>query len=146
MLKPKKTNLALGRFLLLIPILCFGVLIYGNFPRAWKAFWLIKDSKGTLGTITRTYPKRIFDYQYTADGKIYAGRDDRNLASEQFRKLRVGDNTLVFFSSSHPSFSTFEVRKSRIQVMPYFCLLLLLETLFLVIFFKFKFLLRRKMT
>ena len=131
----KERLINLIRFIVLIPMIFIGTLIYSHAHRIWIDYWVSKDGQRVSAQVTEAYSKHFFDYRYTVDGKEYAGNDYRDWEDEQIHKLQVGEQTTVFISASHPWLSSLRSIRLAWVAFPFITLLLLLEAFLLVVIF-----------
>ena len=82
----------------------FCNLIYPN----WMQFWLHRDAIQSTAIITGTRQHGVVDYKYQAGGKDYTGSSQRNWEQEKYRNVGVGQESIVFYSTSHPWLSTLQ--------------------------------------
>src|SRR2546423_6583328 len=125
--------IGLVRFIVLIPMILFGNQIRFYLQSFWTDHWLRKDGTPTQAVITEVHPKRVFNYHYNVDGKRYLGTSSRAWEEEKAHPLRIGDETTVFFSGSHPWLSSMQTVRVAWVTFPLVVLLLLLEAFFLAI-------------
>ena len=118
---------SLLRFIVLIPMVGLGIPIGSYTHRAWTDYWLSKDAKQTTALIIQAHPKRVFDYKYAVDGKEYSGTSWRDWEDEKIHALRVGEQTTVLFSSSHPGLSSMQSSRTTWAGLPFLVLMLLME-------------------
>ena len=132
--EPTKDRLAsLARFIVLIPMVILGNLVRLYVQGVWADYWLSKDPKTVSALVTQTYPKQMFDYRYTVDGKEYTGTSKRDWEAEKVHALQVGETTPVLVSASHPWFSSLQTWRLRWLAFPFIVLVLLLEFFLLVV-------------
>ena len=85
-----------------------GVFILAELLSVWKNFWLYQDARQLTATIiTEGSKPGTFEYEYTVDGVRYlgSGQEGRGLPDQ----AHIGEQVLVFVSSSHSSLSSAEV-------------------------------------
>jgi len=104
-----------------------GIPICSFAQRVWTDYWLSKDGIPTTALVTRTHPKRVFDYKYAVDQKEYAGTSWMDWQDERIHALRIGEQTTVLFSSSHPWLSSMQTSRSTWAGIPFLVLMLLVE-------------------
>src|SRR5690242_833829 len=109
---------SLLRFIVLIPMVGLGIPICSYTHRVWTDYWLSKDAKQAAAVILQAHPKRVFDYKYTVDGKDYSGTSWRDWEDEKIHALKVGEQTAVLFSSSHPWLSSMQTSRASWAGLP----------------------------
>jgi hypothetical protein len=74
----------------------------------WTSYWLAKDAKQSVALITRGGAHGVVDYTYAADDHQYTGSSRRNWENEKYRNVFIGEQSIVYFSASHPWISSLE--------------------------------------
>ncbi len=70
----------------------------------WLNYWLIRDGQRAVAVITKPHwaGHDVFVYRYRVNQKTYTGQDYRSFQDPKYRNVMVGEETVVYFSSSHP--------------------------------------------
>ena len=111
------------------------VLIYFLFASGkafWVCYWLTRDAKQSTAVLTREHEHGVVSYRYTVNQHEYSGSSQRN-GDERYRNIQVGQESIVFFSVSHPWISSLETPFFPPKATPFFILALLFLTSWVVI-------------
>jgi len=96
-----------ARFAGLIIALALGDFLFLQARSAWTNYWLLTD--GRQGTAIVTHElwsgHNGVGYKYVVAEKEYSGRSGRN-SSEKYNHVQPGEESIVFFSASHPWLSS----------------------------------------
>ena len=84
--------------------LILGFLIYSSFSGYWMDFWVAEDSKQTTASIVTKKKHGVYGYQYQVAGNQYSGQGQGGINPD--RDAHVGGEWLVYYSQSHPWFSS----------------------------------------
>ena len=97
-----------SRFLAAIIALICGAWIFGYGSYAEAQYWLERDAKQSKAEVTRVLwtGHDTVAYRYTVDGKEYTGAGGRSYRDSRYAKAQAGDHSPVWYSASHPWFST----------------------------------------
>ena len=77
------------------------------FP-SWTHYWLTKDAAQTMAVVTEQHSHGVVDYKYSIGATKFTGRSQCNWEQEKYREVGVGQESIVFYSSSHPWLSSLE--------------------------------------
>ncbi|SPE54233.1 hypothetical protein SBV1_1770021 [Verrucomicrobia bacterium] len=124
-------NRTMVRLVTLIPTVLLGSLIFSFFHGAWVNFHLMQNAQQTKALITKEHAHGVVDYKYTVEGKEYDGKGQRNWDLGIYRNVTVGEESIVYFSTSHPWMSSLEMPRVLITAWPVLLIALGME-LFLV--------------
>jgi hypothetical protein len=86
----------------LVYFLAVGIKVF------WTSYWLAKDAKQSSALITKERSYRVVDYSYSVDDRQYTGSSRRNWENEKYRNVFTGEQSIVYFSASHPWISSLE--------------------------------------
>jgi hypothetical protein len=86
----------------------YGVLLYGGLRAFWESYWLTKDSQPGVAIILAERQHGLVDYKYKVGQQEYTGRSHRNWKQEKYRNVGVGEQSVVYISTSHPWISSLE--------------------------------------
>jgi hypothetical protein len=70
----------------------------------WLNYWLIRDGQQGVAVITKAHwaGHGVFTYRYSVDQKTYTGQDYRSYQNPRYANVMAGEETVVYFSLSHP--------------------------------------------
>lgn len=84
-------------------------LIFYAGPRHFRdSYFLTKDAKEATAVLTEQRQHGVFRYKYSVAGHEYSGASQRNWEQEKYRNVEVGNESVVFYSASHPWISSLE--------------------------------------
>jgi hypothetical protein len=87
----------------------FGYSFIGGQLRGnWIEYWLAKDAKQTMAMLTEEFSHGVVEYTYSIGPTTYTGRSQRNWEQPKYRDVGIGQNSIVFYSASHPWLSSLE--------------------------------------
>ena len=91
----------------------FGVIVLAYFLICairvfWMSYWLAADGKQSTALITREHAHGVVSYRYSVDDLEYTGSSQRNWGNERYRNIHTGQESIVYFSASHPWISSLE--------------------------------------
>jgi hypothetical protein len=86
----------------LILALALGNFLFNRARSAWTHHWVLSDAQQGAALVTKEHwsGHNAVDYQYVVDQKQYNGHSVRN--SKDQKKVQIGEQTVVYFSASHP--------------------------------------------
>ena len=95
----------------------------------WRNYWLLRDGQeGVAVVIADSWSgHNAVDYRYTANQKEYLGSSTRNWHQPKYSKVRAGDQSVVYFSASHPWLSLLYKPQVVIEGLPVLLIVLLVE-------------------
>ncbi len=85
-----------------------GSFIFGLLRANWTHYWLTQDPVQATALITGERSHGVVDYEYNAGPMKFTGRSQRNQDQEKYRTARIGQESIVYYSRSHPSYSSLE--------------------------------------
>jgi hypothetical protein len=93
---------------LFLTVVFFGFILIAGIRDFRECYWLKKDAKRGVAIITKERQHGMVDYRYTVDRHDYTGESHRNYEEEKYRNVHPGEESLVYFSASHPWLSSLE--------------------------------------
>lgn len=93
-----------ARIAALVLAIALGRFLYLRAREAWMNYWLLADAqKGTALVTNELWSgHNAVGYQYTVNGKEYTGQGHRNWDDPKYRNVQAGQESVVYFSASHP--------------------------------------------
>lgn len=97
-----------SRFLAVAIALICGAWIFGYGSDSEAQYWLHKDARQGKAEVTKALwtGHNGVAYRYKVDGKEYIGASGRSYRDPRFASVQAGDHSPVWYSASHPWFST----------------------------------------
>jgi hypothetical protein len=92
----------------LVFVFILGRAIFGFLEGERIGYWLKRDAQQGMATIAKERQHGVVDYKYSVDGQNYTGISQRNWDIEKYRYVGVGQESIVYYSSSHPWLSSLE--------------------------------------
>jgi hypothetical protein len=91
----------------LLALLLGYYFVLGPARELWLNYWLIRDGEQGVAVITKAHwaGHGVFIYRYRLNQKTYTGQDHRSYQNPKYANVMPGEETVVYFSSSHPSLS-----------------------------------------
>ncbi len=91
----------------------FGVIVLAYFliyaiRVFWMSYWLAADGEQSIALITKERAHGVVSYRYSANDHEYTGASQRNWENERYRNVHTGQESIVYFSASHPWISSLE--------------------------------------
>jgi len=88
----------------LLALLLGYYFLLGPARALWLNYWLIRDGQQGVAVITQAHwaGHGIFVYRYRVNQKTYTGQDHRSYQNPKYANVLLGQETVVYFSSSHP--------------------------------------------
>jgi hypothetical protein len=95
--------LLLGFFFVVVPI-----------QGLWRDHWLVRDGQEGMAVITKEHwgGHGVVVYRYRVGQKVYSGQDHRSWQNPKYAHVMAGENTVVYFSSSHPWLSAINLPRN----------------------------------
>lgn len=93
---------------LLLTFIFFGFILVGGMRDFWECYWLTRDARQGMAVVTKERQHGIVEYRYAVDQCEYTGESRRNQEQEKYRNVRLGGESPVYFSASHPWLSSLE--------------------------------------
>ena len=109
--------------------------IFTPIQGVWRDHWLVKDGQQGMAVITRRHwaGHGVVVYQYRVGQKVYTGQDRRSSQNPKYAHVMPGEQSVVYFSASHPWLSAIDLpRGVMISGLPVVLLAWLLEAGLLV--------------
>ena len=122
----------------LIIALVLGYFILGWVQSAWMNYWLKADSERGLATVIKenwSGHGRIV-YRYVVNQREYTGVSYRNREDPRYSKVQPGDESIVYFSVSHPWLSQLNKPSAVLEGWPILLIVLPLEFFAVMTFLK----------
>jgi hypothetical protein len=101
----------------------------------WTNYWLTKDGQQGMAVVTKVLwtGHNGVAYRYRVNQKEYTGAGGRSWQDAKYRLVMPGDQTIVYFSSSHPWLSRLNrPRTAMIEGLPVLLLAWFFEVLFII--------------
>ena len=103
----KKRDEWIVRIGLLAMAAVFGYsFIFKFLYNARAQYWLTVDAKQTMALIIKELEHGVVEYKYSVAGTEYNGASQRNWEQKKYRDVGVGQESIVFYSASHPWLSS----------------------------------------
>ena len=132
----RKIQVLMLRLGVLFMAFMLGRAIFGFLEGERIGYWLKRDAQQSMATITKEREHDAVDYKYRVDGQDYTGTDQRNWDIEKYRNVGVGQQSIVYYSASHPWMSSLQTPQFPttgtiflLMACPFECLLLFLAIL-----------------
>jgi hypothetical protein len=106
-----------------------GAFLFGWVKSTWRNYWLLGDCQEGMAVVTKESwaGHNTVVYRYTVNKKEYFGSSMRNWRQPKYSKVRAGDQSLVYFSASHPWLSLLYKPQTVVEGLPVLLIALLLE-------------------
>ena len=97
-----------SRYIALFISLVCGSFIFGYGSDRDAQYWLHKDARQSVAEVTGEVwtGHNSVNYRYTVDTKEYTGSSGRSYRDPRYAKVQSGSHAPVWYSASHPWFST----------------------------------------
>jgi hypothetical protein len=84
------------------------------------SYWLLRDGRKGTALVTKELwsGHNSVGYKYVVEGREYAGRSGRNWDDPKYRDVKVGQESVVYFSASHPWLSQLSMPRSIMEGAP----------------------------
>ena len=111
----------------LILAIALGQFLFLRARSAWTNHWLLNDAQQGKAIVTRELwsGHNAVGYKYTVGGMEYSGHSGRNWKDQ--KKVQVGEETVVYFSASHPWLSQLYKPEVALEGLPVSIVVLVLE-------------------
>jgi len=104
--------------------------VFGPIHELWRDHWLVKDGQQGMAVITKEHwaGHGVVVYEYRAGQNVYTGQDHRSRQNPKYAHVMAGENSVVYFSASHPWLSAINLpRNVVIEGLPVVLLAWLFE-------------------
>jgi len=93
------------------------------------SYWLLRDAQKGTALVTKELwsGHNAVGYKYVVEGREYAGRGGRNWDDPKYRDAKVGQESVVYFSASHPWLSQLSMPRAVMEGAPVILIVLGLE-------------------
>jgi hypothetical protein len=118
------------RFVMLVPAGLIAAFLILYLHLSWMGFWLRTDGVQVTAMITAEHSKGQVDYKYNVNGREYAGSSQRNWSHEKYRNVHVGEESIMYYSSSHPGVSSLQDPEFPPSGLPVVIVALVMEFFF----------------
>ena len=100
--------------------IALGQFLYQRAQETWTSYWLFKDAKKGIARVTNELwsGHNAVGYNYVVDSKVYVGRGARNWDDPKYRDVQVGQESVVYFSVSHPWLSQLTMPRTIMEGAP----------------------------
>jgi hypothetical protein len=124
----KRSSLS-PRWIGLIIAIALGDFLFLQVRSAWTNYWLLKDGQPGMAIVTKDYwgGHNVVVYEYAVNQKHYTGRSSRSWQEPRYRNVRAGDESVVYFSASHPWLSLLNKPRIVVEGLPVVIIVLGLE-------------------
>ena len=85
--------------------------------QVWHDYWLVRDAQQTVAVITKEHwaGHDVVLYRNSVNGQEYEGQDRRSYQGPKYARVMPGENSVIYFSSSHPGLSA--INRPRIGMV-----------------------------
>ena len=118
-----------ARIAALFLAIALGQFLYLRAREAWTSYWLLKDSQKGIATLTGEHwsGHKTVDYKYVVDGKEYLTHGARNWDDPKYKDAQIGQESVVYFSTSHPWLSQLSMPRAILEGAPIVLIVVILE-------------------
>jgi hypothetical protein len=122
------------RLFSLIVATALAAMLVSAARQSWMHYWLLQDGRQGMAMVTSEVwsGHNAVNYKYVGNHKEFAGASARNWKEEKYRNVRVGEESVVFFSASHPWLSALSMPDGVITGLPGLIVALLMEFFFVM--------------
>ena len=112
-----------------IVAIILGAFLFGWVKSTRRNYWLLRDCQEGVAVVTKKSwaGHNAVDYRYTVNQKEYFGSSMRNWQQPKYRRVRAGDQSVVYFSASHPWLSLLYKPQAIVEGLPVLLMAFLLE-------------------
>ncbi len=89
-------------------VVVIAYVLAGGARAFWSCYWLTTEAKQSIAMIAKEHAHGVVDYKYSVRQQEYKGTSQRHWEQEKYRNVHVGEESIVFFSSSRPWISSLE--------------------------------------
>lgn len=118
----------------LILAIALGQFLYVWTRSAWINYWLLEDAQKGSAIVTKELwsGHNMVIYRYFVDQREYTGKSARNSDDKNYSKAQIGEESVVYFSTSHPWLSLLYMPRRIWEGLPVTIIVLILESMALV--------------
>lgn len=111
----------------LVLALALGQFLFLRVRSTWTNYWLLSDARHGTAIVTKELwsGHNAVGYKYVVDQKQYSGHSGRNWKEK--KEAQVGDETVVYFSASHPWLSLLYMPQGVLDGLPVIIIVLVIE-------------------
>ena len=119
-----------ARLAALVLALALGQFLFLRVRSAWSNYWLLTDAQKGTAVVTKELwsGHNAVGYRYVVDQRQYTGHDARNWQDPKYSKVQVGEESVVYFSASHPWLSQLCMPRAVLEGVPVIIVVLVLES------------------
>jgi hypothetical protein len=112
----------------LIVAVFLGYFLVGTALYSWTSYWILKDGQAGTAIITKDLwsGHNAVGYRYKVNNREYTGKDRRNWQDARYRNALVGQESIVYFSTSHPWLSGLNRPRTGLEGLPVVLIALIL--------------------
>jgi hypothetical protein len=101
---------------------------------SWVNYWLLKDGQPGAAIVTKELwsGHDAVGYKYSVNQKEYTGRSIRNWQEPKYSNVKIGDESIVYFSASHPWLSLLYKPRTVVEGWPVLIIAAILEIFIIV--------------
>lgn len=96
----------------------------------WTNYWLLRDGTQGVAVVLKDdwSGHGIVDYRYRVNQRVYTGQDFRSWQNPKYAHVTAGEESIVYFSSTHPWISAINLPRSvMFEGLPVVLLVWLIE-------------------
>ena len=125
-----------ARLTALVLAMALGQFLYLRAESAWTNYWLLTDARQGTALVTneRWSGHGAVGYKYVVDQKQFTGHSGRNWKDP--KRVEVGEETVVYFSASHPWLSLLYMPRGMLEGLPVILIVLVIEVFALITIIK----------
>ena len=118
-----------ARIAALILAIGLGQFLHLRVREAWTSYWLLKDAQKDTALVTKELwsGHNAVGYKYVVNGRQYASHGGRSWDDPKYRDAKVGQESVVYFSASHPWLSQLSMPRTILEGAPVVLVVLGLE-------------------
>ena len=113
----------------LILAIALGQFLFLRLRSTWINYWLLRDAQKGTAIVTKELwsGHNAVGYRYVVDQKQYSGHSGRNWQDKSYSKVQVGEESVVYFSASHPWLSLLYMPRAVLEGLPVIIIVLIVE-------------------
>ena len=118
----------------LVLAMVMGQFLFLRVRSTWTNYWLPTDARKGTAIVTKELwsGHNAVGYEYVVAQKQYRGHSGRNWQDQKYSNVQVGEESVVYFSASHPWLSRLYMPRAVLEGLPVIIVVFILE-LFAVI-------------